>query len=192
MRFFLINSPANIKFCISSRISPQLSLTRLQYRDQVVFVGIDLLAFDINEVSEFFLTRNALHTTLHESEILRQKTGGWPATLQLISERLKYTGNDIEFIKNFNGLNSIMTEFLSSEVFNHLEEDTLSFLLDISIVERFCFSLCTAMTGNVNPREIIESPVSGSFLLQSFDVGESWYKFHPLVRHFLVSQLQGD
>jgi len=192
MRFFLINSPGNIKFCISSRISPQLSLTRLQYRDQVVFVGIDLLAFDINEVSEFFLTRNALHTTLHESEMLRQKTGGWPATLQLISERLKYNGNDIEFIKNFNGLNSIMTEFMSSEVFSHLEEDTLSFLLDISIVERFCFSLCTAITGNVNPREVIESPVSGSFLLQSFDVGESWYKFHPLVRHFLVSQLQGD
>lgn len=185
----LLKSPENLKCYISSRVSPRLSLTKLEYRDKVIFVGSDLLAFDINEISQFFQDKNNLHISPKESELLRQRTGGWPATLQLISQRLKFHGNRIDFLVNFSGSLNVVSDFLENEVLSSLDEKALNFFLDLSVLDHFNIPLCRALTGHDQPEKILMGPASGCFLLQQFGEDGNWYRFHPLIKNFMHNQL---
>jgi LuxR family maltose regulon positive regulatory protein len=59
----------------------------------------------------------------------------------------------------------------------------------LSVVDRFCQPLCEAIIDGVSFEQVVNSPL-GSGLLQRLEGREHWYRFHPLIREFLLGQLK--
>ncbi|MEH6579389.1 MAG: LuxR C-terminal-related transcriptional regulator [Amphritea sp.] len=190
MQYLLSNLPPNLYIYVGTRVVPPFSLSRLKVADQVHLIGSESLRFDSQEAEQFLSDRTNIALEPQEINLLLERTEGWPAALQLASPSLARMEEREAFIENFTGDHRSITDFLAEEVLNRLPEKTLNVLLQLSVVDRFCSSLCTALTGEVDVQEILENPQSDSFLLQRFDDEVSWYRFHPLVRGFLRKRLE--
>jgi len=186
----LCNLPANLKLCIGSRTVPPFSLSRLKVAGQVYSLDSALLCFDHKEAEQFLLDRGSLYLEQEDMKTLLDTTEGWPAALQLALPSLAQHSGRQRFIEEFSGNESSVSDFLTEEVLNRLPSRMLDWLLEISIVDRFCVSLCVALTDDENVHKVLEAPVRDSLLLQRFESGDNWYRFHPLVRSFLRKRLE--
>lgn len=189
LQYLISNLPLNLNLYIGTRTVPPLSLSRLKVSGQVHLLGSESLRFDQPEAEQFLLERTNIALEPDELKTLLERTEGWPAALQLASPSLIQVDEREAFIENFSGNHRSITDFLAEEVLNRLPERVLQLLLELSVVDRFTVSLCSALTGQGDVQAILENPQSDYFLLQRFDDEDCWYRFHPLIRGFLRKRL---
>lgn len=189
LQYLISNLPLNLNLYIGTRTVPPLSLSRLKVSGQVHLLGSESLRFDQPEAEQFLLDRTNIALEPDELKMLLERTEGWPAALQLASPSLIQVDEREAFIENFSGNHRSITDFLAEEVLNRLPERVLQLLLELSVVDRFTVSLCSALTGQDDVQAILENPQSDYFLLQRFDDEDCWYRFHPLIRGFLRKRL---
>lgn len=191
VQYLLSNLPHNLNLYIGTRSVPPLSLSRLKVQGQVQLLGSESLRFDQPEAEQFLQDRTSVSLEPDELKALLERTEGWPAALQLASPSLIELEQREAFIENFAGDHRSITDFLAEEVVNRLPGRVLQLLLELSIVDRFSISLCTALTGQEDAQAMLDNPQSDYFLLQRFDDEDSsWYRFHPLIRSFLRKRLE--
>jgi LuxR family transcriptional regulator, maltose regulon positive regulatory protein len=75
-------------------------------------------------------------------------------------------------------------------VFSFLPEDRQRFLLQTSILDRLCGSLCAAVTGEPASQETLEALERDSLFLLPLDDNRQWYRYQPLFAGFLAAELQ--
>jgi LuxR family transcriptional regulator, maltose regulon positive regulatory protein len=63
------------------------------------------------------------------------------------------------------------------------------FLLQTSILERLCGSLCDAITGDNDGREMLASLERDNLFLTPLDDNRQWFRYHPLFASFLRHKL---
>ena len=94
-------------------------------------------------------------------ETLEKRTEGWAAGLQLAALSMRGRTDKRAFIADFSGSHHFILEYLTEEVINRLPEAQRLFLLQTSILDSFCASLCDRML------EITDSAAQLSELLRS-------------------------
>ncbi|MCC6568900.1 MAG: AAA family ATPase [Anaerolineales bacterium] len=189
VEFLLNQAVANLRMVIATREDPDLSLTRLRVRNQLTEIRAADLSFSLEEAGEFFSDVMGVNLSNKETEILKNKTEGWAAGLQLAGLSLKENTDTAKFVEAFGGTHRHVLDYLIEETLNSQSEEMREFLRRTSILDQLSASLCEAVTGQRDSRKHLQYLESNNLFLVSLDEERNWYRYHALFGELLKDQL---
>jgi LuxR family maltose regulon positive regulatory protein len=147
---------ANLHLVITTREDPNLPLTRLRVRNQLTEIRAIDLSFSLEESGEFLSNVMGVNLATKETEILKNRTEGWAAGLQLAALSLKESRDRAKFVEAFRGTHRHVLDYLIEEVLNSQPEEIRGFLRRTSILDQLSPSLCEAVTGQPASRKYLQ------------------------------------
>lgn len=176
---------------IATRGPNELPITRLRMQGQVAEFDIRDLAFSLDEVESLLRSVGGplLTLTRPQMDVLRAKTEGWAASLQMAMIALQEQADVAQFVSRFSGTDRSIADFLVEEVLARQPEDIQHFLLTTSILKRFNCALCNAVLEERNSRELIDRLESLNLFIFSLDRDRNWYRYHHLFSELLHKRL---
>ncbi len=202
--------PPNLQLVITSREDPPLPLPRWRARDQLTELRASDLRFTMDEAAAFLGRTMGLQLDESAVTMLEERTEGWIAGLQLAALSLRRAADTQGFIDGFSGSNRRVADYLLEEVLYHQPPWVQAFLLQTSILERFCAELCDFVLQSVdreitageeaiqtpapnsNALEIIEHLDNANLFLISLDGRRRWYRYHHLFAQLLQDRLSRE
>ncbi len=175
MSYLVEHLPPQIHLVILTRVDPPLPLHRLRARGQLHELRAADLRFTPPETIELLERLTGLNLPAEDVVMLAESTEGWAAGLQMAALAFQaqsktaagrpenyspgglsqghdpggFSQGDLlhNFIAGFSGKHHYILDYLAEEVFNRQPAPIQAFLLQTSILERMCASLCAAITG---------------------------------------------
>ncbi|HYD79557.1 MAG TPA: LuxR C-terminal-related transcriptional regulator [Paucimonas sp.] len=178
------------RIVIGSREQPALSLARLRARQQLLEIGAEQLRFSLAETGQFLCEKRRLKLERGEVERFHEITGGWAAALWLSSMALESHEDPKRFIRNFSGCNSVVSAYLAEDVLSHRPPHVQDFILQTSILHKFCADSCNAVTGRDDGDALIREVERSNMFITAVDEQHVWFTYHPLFAGFLRAQLE--
>ncbi|SDN48170.1 LuxR C-terminal-related transcriptional regulator [Pseudomonas jinjuensis] len=197
LQWLLDYAPAQFHLVLGSRAALPMPHTLTRLRTQGLLAEFDLrdLRFSLEE-SERFLREQLGRIERRDVEVLHELTDGWAAGLQLFAVDLKARhGASYPHVQVRDP--GAFASYFEHEVLAHLAPEDLDLLLRASICNRFCSSLCAALTGQpyAQPRVLnrLARLDSENMFITRIESHERdvWYRLHPLLREALRNQLAG-
>jgi LuxR family maltose regulon positive regulatory protein len=187
--FLLLKMPPQMHLMISSRSDPPLPLPQLRARRELVELDPLDLRFTYDEAAAFL--NRVMHLDLSAGDIaaLEKQTEGWVAGLQLAALSLQGMTDTDSFIQSFSGSHRFVFDYLAQEVLSKQPVEVQEFMLQTSILERMCASLCDVVTDQDGSQNILESLEHAHLFLVSLDNQRQWYRYHHLFSEFLLARL---
>jgi LuxR family maltose regulon positive regulatory protein len=186
--FLLRHLPRTVHVAIASRADPPLSLARLRAAGEVVEVRADELRFSQEEADALLNGVLALDLVDADVALLRERTEGWPAGLQLAALSLRDRVDRTAFVHAFAGDDRHIGEYLH-EVLAGEARPLREFLLRTSILERLCAPVCDAVTGESNAVVLLAEAHRSNLFLVALDDRAYWFRYHHLFRDLLRQEL---
>ncbi|QGT98780.1 Transcriptional activator of maltose regulon, MalT [Candidatus Syntrophocurvum alkaliphilum] len=188
--YFIENLPPTLHVVITTRSDPPMPLPQWRAKKRLVEIRQKELMLTKNE-SDILLEKLVMHQLSNEElNTLYYKIDGWVTGLQLVALSLSSQQSSSEFIENFAGSQRHALFFLIEEVFVKQPQDVQEFLLQTSILNRFCSSLCDAVTSKTNSLDIIKKLEKDNLFIIALDNNGQWYRYHPLFGEVLFNQLR--
>jgi LuxR family maltose regulon positive regulatory protein len=208
----LEHQPPNLNLVISTRADPHLPLFRLRARSQLTELRTDDLRFTPGEAAAFLNTVTGLDLAPTDVEALETRTEGWIVGLQLAALSLQGRDDARDFIAAFGGSHHYILEYLTEEVLARQTEPIRQFLLQTSILDRLCGSLCDSVMGleqtpqpeaaqaatvqlpsapsaDMPSQEMLEHLDQANLFVVPLDDERLWYRYHRLFADLLRKQL---
>jgi DNA-binding SARP family transcriptional activator len=191
-------APKNLTFLISSRRVPELRLARLAAAGDVAYLTTDDLRFSRDETTQLFAVAYGHPLDPDLLGEVDARTEGWGASLQLVysSIRTRPETETRAFIHSLSGAEGSLYDYLAEEVLSGLAPSLQRTLIHASLLDRVVPGLVVAILS------VHGDPPSGDdvmVLLEEADdlglmgrsaAGSTSRRFHPLLREFLVRQLE--
>lgn len=185
-------APPNLSVVLTSRRRPQLPLSRLRVRGQLVEIDAEALRFDLDEAREFLVELNGLRLDGDDVARLSENTDGWVAALQLVSLSLRDSDDPRALIRGFSGRHHSVGEYLAENVLDALAPDVLDFLLATSVCDRLCGDLAGALAGRGDGQAMLEELEERDLFLRPLDGEREWFRYHHLFADYLRRRLERD
>ncbi|MNZ35397.1 Serine/threonine-protein kinase PknK [compost metagenome] len=190
LQWLIDYAPDNLHLVVASRGTPPLSLARLRSQGLALELGVLDLRFTPAE-SEQFLRNRLGEISAGDARRMHELTDGWAAGLQLLCVSHKKSrrgpGKPVQ-IRDVQAF----TEFFEAEVLAQMSPTGLQLLLHMAVCNRFCASLCAALTGSSEALGdamalLARMESDNLFLIPLEGSGpETWYRLHPLLRETLL------
>jgi LuxR family transcriptional regulator, maltose regulon positive regulatory protein len=189
--FFLLDHlPPQVHLVILTRVDPPFPLARLRIQNQLMELRAADLRFDVTETAHFLNEVMDLELRAEDVNTLETRTDGWIVGLQLAALSLKNHTDKQAFVAAFAGSNHYVVEYLTEEVLRQQPEPVQQFLLQTSIAEQFCASLCDAITDNANGETIVSHLHQNNLFVIPLDNEHRWYRYHHLFGDMLRNLLR--
>lgn len=196
----LLNHPSPIlRLVLITRQDPPIPIASLRAYNKITEIRMRDLRFTIQETSQFLSV--ILQHDVSESIAAEwaNRTEGWIVALRLAALSLTYHPQQNILDAHVPGNNQFLQEFLLTEVMAQLPVSLQTCLLKISLLDRFCASLCEAiyldadhenahvkMTGE----QFIQWLQKTNLFLVNLDSRNEWFRFHHLFQTDLQHMLQ--
>ena len=189
--FLIDHMPANLSLVITTRVDPLLHFARLRASNQLMEIRAVDLRFTHSEAAGFFKQVMGLNLSDKDLVTLETRTEGWIAGLQLAAISLQGQRDITGFIETFSGNHYFIMDYLIEEVLKQQSEEIQSFLLQTSILDRLCGSLCDAMMLQSSPsgQEMLEYLQLANLFIVPLDNERRWYRYHHLFADLLRQRL---
>jgi LuxR family maltose regulon positive regulatory protein len=190
--FLIEHLPSQVHLILTSRTDPPLPLVRWRARCDLVEIRSADLRFTWDEGMHFLNGIMDLGLTEQEINTLVTRTEGWAAALQLAALSLINSEDPVQFIETFSGNHRGIVDYLLEEVLQQQPEETQSFLLQTSILERLSADLCDAVlcTDSGSCQVMLEALERANLFLVPLDDERHWYRYHHLFADLLSHRLQ--
>jgi LuxR family maltose regulon positive regulatory protein len=181
--------PADVRLALAARADPELPLSRLRARGELLEIRADDLRF--TEAETAALLNGTLSLALEPADItaLQQRTEGWAAGLYLAGLSLRGRPEPSAFIQAFAGDDRQIVDYLLAEVLDGLPAGTRSFLLRTSVLDRLSGPLCDAVAAGDGAQRILEEMERSNLFLVRLDTRRRWYRYHHLFGELLRHEL---
>jgi LuxR family maltose regulon positive regulatory protein len=181
--------PESVRLIMASRHDPEFSLHDMRLAGQLVERRAKDLAFTHAETVQLLG-----HDGLDADDIaaVTELTEGWPAGVQLARVLLKQPGGGRRLAALFNSESGLLADYLFQEAFTSQDSASQDLLLRTAVASEISDGLATALTGRSDAGEAIADMVDLAPLLSRYGfngTGEVRYRYHPLLRTYLVSEL---
>ena len=188
LTFLLDHAPPNLHFVIATRGDPPLPLARYRARGEVLELHANDLRFLPEETQRFLNERMGLDLDKELTEALQNQLQGWIAGLQLagLSVRQERHPANKQIVS---GKHRFIADYLHEEVLANLSPPIQKFLLQTSILDRLCASLCDAVTNWENGQRLLETLEQDDLFIMPLDEKREWYQYHQVFADFLHEQL---
>jgi LuxR family maltose regulon positive regulatory protein len=208
--FFLDHLPPLMHLVMTSRVDPNLSLSRLRASGQLNELRSADLRFTPAETARFLEQMTGLSLAPAEIAALDQRTEGWIAGLQMAALSLQHreTVAVAQFIEDFSGSHRYIMDYLVDEVLQGQPAEVQTFLLYTSVLDRMCGPLCEAIlpggevpegSRDVAPppeapdarraQELLAYLEQANLFITPLDDQRQWYRYHPLFADLLRQRL---
>ena len=187
--FLVDHLPQGVCLALAARADPDLPLTRLRARGEMLEIRADDLRFTEPETAA--LLNGTLGLSLGPADIsaLQRRTEGWAAGLYLAGLSLRGRPEPSTFIRAFAGDDRQIVDYLLAEVLNGLPAEVHLFLLRTSVLDRLSGPLCDAVADGQGAQRILEEMERSNLFLVPLDTRRRWYRYHHLFRELLRHQL---
>ena len=190
LSFLLEHLPSWMHLVLATREDPPLPLARLRGRGDLLELRANDLRFTQEEASSFLLEVMNLPLSQEECSLLQARTEGWITGLQLAALALQGCEDSKAFIMAFSGSHHYVMDYLIQEVLKRQSATIQDFLLQTSILDRLCASLCDAVTGQGGSQAILDYLERANLFLVALDEAGQWYRYHRLFAGALRQQLK--
>jgi LuxR family maltose regulon positive regulatory protein len=189
LSFLIEHQPANMHLVMTTRIDPPIQLSRLRVHNQLIEIRANDLRFTTGEATAFLSKAMGLNLSAEDVALLETRTEGWIAGLQIAALSMQGRNDITGFIQAFSGSQRHILGYLAEEVINQQSEGTLKFLLQTSILNRLCGSLCEAVTGDPGGQETLQVLEHANLFIVPLDDEGVWYRYHHLFGEVLRNRL---
>jgi LuxR family maltose regulon positive regulatory protein len=186
--FLLDHLPPMLHFVLSGRGEPPLPLARYRARNEMMEIRAEDLQFSMEETAVFLNQLMSLNLPQNKVAALHQQLEGWIAGLHLAALTLRHDHDRSPDL--ISGKHRFIADYLSEEIVAQQSAAVQHFLLQTSILDRLCGSLCDAVTSQQNGQEMLEYLESENLFLMPLDNGREWFRYHPIFASFLREVLQ--
>ncbi|MCA9969340.1 MAG: tetratricopeptide repeat protein [Anaerolineales bacterium] len=192
LTFLLEHLPPQLHLVLTTREDPPLPLPRLRVRGLLTEVRAADLRFTREETAVFLHEATGLALSAADVAALERRTEGWIAGLQLAALTVQGRADAHGFITAFTGDNRYVVDYLVEEVLQRQPPHVRQFLLQTSILERLCGSLCTAVTRQPGSGKLLERLERGNLFVIPLDDRRQWYRYHHLFADVLQAHAQKE
>lgn len=190
LNFLVEYLPQAMNLVIVGRADPPLPISRLRAQGEVTEIRTPELRFTSDEVTTLLNDILGFGLTPEYIAALDERTEGWIASLQLAALSLEGRQDKHAFIAAFSGSHRHIIDYLVDEVMASQPEEIQIFLLQTSILNRFCAPLCDTALGLTTSRQILAGLEVDNLFLIPLDDLRHWYRYHHLFADFLVQRLR--
>lgn len=190
MALLLKYLPENAHMVIIGRLQPPFSSVRLQTIGQIKEIGLSDLQFSTEEIDGLCKVKG-VHASVREVTAIEALTEGWAAGLYLLLDSAGMAMGDLS--KRLHGScpeRQRIDSYLSEEVIGQWGEEEKSFMLQTSILKELSGSLCNALTGRNDSREMLQRLAARNAFILILDREKGWYRYHHLFAEFLQKRLE--
>jgi LuxR family maltose regulon positive regulatory protein len=189
LTFLLDHLPPTTHVVLAGRAEPPLPLARYRARHELLELQAEDLRFQADETEEFLNRQRGLSLTHDQVLELQTQLEGWITGLQLVAltlQRHLTTADELVI----SGRHRFIADYLSQDVLAHLPAEIRRFLLQTSILDRLCGSLCDAVTGREDSQHMLATLEQENLFLVPLDDRREWYRYHRLFADFLQEELR--
>ncbi len=192
LTFLLKHQPPQLHLIMATREDPQLPLARLRGQGQLLEIRAEALRFHTDEAERFFHESMQITLTKEDVIALEDRTEGWIAGLQLAALSLRGQTNPAQFVRAFAGSHHFVMDYLLEEVLQKQPPALQAFLLQTSILRRFCGPLCDAIypMPSTLGQTTLESLAQANLFLVPLDDERRWFRYHHLFGDLLRQRLE--
>jgi len=190
INFILQYIPGNIHLVILTRSDPALPLARIRSQHQMVELRLADLSFTAHDISALFNKKLKLGLSNEDVYLLESRTEGWIAGLQLAALSVQQRRDVSEFIRDLQGENQYIMDYLMEEVLKTQPDDIREFLLKTSLLDQMNASLCDWVLNRNDSRFIIEHLERNNMFVIPLDSERNWYRYHHLFSDLLKQRFQ--
>lgn len=187
--FVVERMPPRMRVVIATREDPNLPLARLRARGEMTEVRAADLRFTPAEAAEFLTEAMGLDLSEGDVASLESRTEGWVSGLQLAAISMRGHEDPASFIESFTGSHRFVLDYLLEEVLERQPESIRNFLLETSVLDRMCASLCEAVSGVYSGQETLEHLERANLFVVPLDDERRWYRYHHLFADLLRQRL---
>jgi LuxR family transcriptional regulator, maltose regulon positive regulatory protein len=181
--------PSGSQLALASRCEPGLPVGSLRAHRRIFELRTSDLAMTHSEASAL-LTAAGMFIGSDGLGTLMDRTEGWPVGLYLAALSLRAQPNVDGALSRLAGDDQVVADYLRDEVLAQLEPDHVEFLLRTSILGTLCGPVCDAVLGHRGSAGILGTLAHSNVLLVCLDRGGTSYRYHPLFREMLHSELR--
>jgi len=189
LRVLISELPPGSRLVLGGRHEIPLPRGRMRVQRHLVEVGPADLAFDERDAGILF---EALGVDVSPDEVTQVvgRTEGWPVALYLATlAHNNGRGPVPDLLSGFTGDHRYLVDFLGEELFEDLDPDVATFMLDASCLDRMSGPLCDDLLERTDSANLIERIRQQNLLVIPLDDRREWYRFHHLMTEFLRSEL---
>ena len=190
--FLLEHLPPQMHLVIAGRTEPPLPLSRLLAGGDLMKLTASDLRFTSGEAADFLDEAMGLDLSAGEVAELEERTEGWIAALQLAALSVRGREDISGFVSSFAGTDRDIFDYLAEEVLDRQAEETQTFLLRTSILDRMSGALCAAVTDQEGAQRTLENLERANLLIVPLDDRRRWYRYHHLFSGFLRERLRRE
>lgn len=181
--------PDNCHFIITGRSNIPLRFAlELIMRKRAIRINTSMLAFTDNEIKELISRQYEIELSEEETKILSVASGGWPITLLLDTDGV--VNNDTERSGSIALAENEIFNFFESELFKNQSQGVKNFLLETSLLDGIDLSIYKKVNPRVNSNNAVKCLKNQNLLSEQKNSKDKVYKYHPLFRKFLRSNLK--
>jgi LuxR family maltose regulon positive regulatory protein len=192
MTLLLEHLPPNVHVVLSTRADPDLPLARWRVRGELVEVRAADLRFTSDEVATYLNEVTGQPLAAVDVEALEERTEGWIAALQLAALSIQGREDVSSFIAQFAGNDRYLVDYLVEEVLAHQSEPVRDFLMHSAVLDRLTGSLCDAVVGRDEGRNMLMTLERANLFLVALDDRREWYRYHHLFADVLRARLLSE
>ena len=183
-----------------SRSNPPLPLAKLRARGHVTEIRTRDLRFRPDESAEFLGKVLAAPFSPSAMAMLDQRLEGWIAGLRLVTLSLCGRVNAESELAGLSGTHIELADYLVAEVVSCQTPAILRFLLETSILDRFCAALCKYILSSdagssdapCDVQACIQWLENNNLFVTPLDSERQWYRYHHLFQELLQRRLLAE
>ncbi|MEX1326130.1 MAG: LuxR C-terminal-related transcriptional regulator, partial [Desulfobacterales bacterium] len=170
----------------------------LRARSQLTEIRLQDLRFTAAETAVYLQQILKMQIDEDLAAAWSEKTEGWVTGLRLAALTLKHQGDFKTIPPELQGGTQYVMEYLFNEILSHQSSGIRDFLLQTSILDRFCVPLYDAMFGTGaapgvtqnDAWQFINQLKKDNLFVISLDAEGHWFRYHHLFQALLKRQLQ--
>jgi LuxR family maltose regulon positive regulatory protein len=181
--------PSTMQLIISTRSDPPLPLARWRANGRLTELRATDLGFTDTEAAEALNRAWGLDLTAESIAVLHERTEGWPAGLYLACLSLRGASDPAAFVADFGGATRLVVDYLMEVVLEQQSDELRTFLMETSVLEGLCGSLCDAVTGRADSASVLAQLEHENLFLLGLDDRREWFRYHHLFAQSLNEEL---
>ncbi|MDQ0841104.1 LuxR C-terminal-related transcriptional regulator [Streptomyces sp. V1I6] len=187
LEFVLRHAGNGLRLVMISRTEPLVPLHRYRAAGQITDIRGADLAFRPQEAA-VLVDRHGMSLAAEGVQALTDRTGGWAAGLRLCVLAAQQAEDPQAFLKEFEAGQSMVADFLLTEVLAYQTAEVQDLLLRSSVLGQIHPDLANALTGRDDAAPILAQLERANAFMRP--IGHSWYRLHPLFAEILRVHLR--
>jgi len=189
--------PPQLHLVLASRTDPaRLPLVQLRARNELTEIRTRDLRFSLSETKAFLAEAQGVSLADESVAAINEKVEGWVVGLRLALLSTREMAHTDSFLQALKGTDRYVMAYLLDEVLSCQSKAIHDSLLQTSILDRFCGSLCEAVSGIDDPvcngQAFLDWLERSGLFVVSLDNEGQWYRYHHLFRDLLAHKLETE